>query len=125
MTTFRRISSFGGAGACCFWQNGQDRDDKCVSGGHRCHQATHLVGLVPFQATQGGRQYDGQVADDAQMYGGLATEVVVVEIIRRHLERVENAAVIGYNNAKAESINAHIQQLKRRAAIVEWDAREM
>ena len=55
----------------------------------------------------------------------LLRRVVVVEIIRRHLEGVENAAVVGYNNAKAESINAHIQQLKRRAAIVEWDAREM
>ena len=55
----------------------------------------------------------------------LLRRVVVVEIIRRHLEGVENAAVVGHNNAKAESINAHIQQLKRRAAIVEWDACEM
>ena len=84
-----------------------------------------LSGLFFSKATQGGRQHDGQVADDAQMYGGLATEVVAVETIRRHLEGVVNAAVVGCNNAKAESINAHIQQLKRRAAIVEWDACEM
>ena len=33
-----------------------------------------LSGLFFSKATQGGCQHDGQVADDAQMYGGLATE---------------------------------------------------
>ena len=39
----------------------------------------------------------------------------VAETIRRHLEGVVNAAVTGFTNAKAESINARIQQLKRRS----------
>ena len=39
----------------------------------------------------------------------------VAETIGRHLEGVLNAAVTGFSNAKAESINARIQQLKRRS----------
>ena len=49
-----------------------------------------LSGLFFSKATQGGCQHDGQVADDAQMYGGLATEVLVVKrkVANPHPHRV-------------------------------------
>ena len=76
---FQRFSSLRRAGACRFWQHGQDRDDKRVSGGQRCHQVAHLVGIVLFQVALGDRQHDGHAAGNAQKHGGFAAEGVVVE----------------------------------------------
>ena len=76
---FWKFWSFGRVGVCRFWQHGQKRYDRRVSGGEQCHQATHLVGLVLLQPTWGKRQHDGHAAGEAQMHGGLAAKEVVIE----------------------------------------------